>query len=125
MPRLTPGSWTSGHACRERKTILSTDLAHDARVIRAKTADGRWTQSEIAVPIISGTGCWGIVVESTNPRFFKAEQVRILETLASQMAVSIDNAQLFQQLLTKEQNWKQTLLWRATCSPACFRSRCR
>jgi sigma-B regulation protein RsbU (phosphoserine phosphatase) len=101
---LPLGRGLLGHACRERKTILSTDLAHDTRVIRAKTADGRWTQSEIAVPIISRDRLLGgIVVESTNPRFFKAEQVQILETLASQMAVSIDNAQLFQQLLTKEQ----------------------
>ena len=77
---------------------------NDGRVIRAKTLDGRWTQSEVAVPIISRDRLLGgIVVESSNPRFFKTEQVQILETLASQMAVTIDNAQLFQQLLAKEQ----------------------
>ena len=101
---LPMDKWLLGHACRERRTILSTDLANDARVIRAKTLDGRWTQSEIAVPIISRDRLLGgIVVESSNPRFFKTEQVQMLETLASQMAVTIDNAQLFQQLLAKEQ----------------------
>jgi sigma-B regulation protein RsbU (phosphoserine phosphatase) len=101
---LPMGKGLLGHAGRERRTILSTDLANDARVVRAKTLDGQWTQSAVAVPIISRDRLLGgIVVESSDPRFFKTEQVQMLETLASQMAVTIDNAQLFQQLLAKEQ----------------------
>jgi len=45
----------------------------------------------------------GVVVESCDPYYFKPERVELLDTLARQMAVAIDNARLFEQLLAKEQ----------------------
>lgn len=94
----------AGHAAYERTTILSRDLAADARAIRVKCRGGRWTQSEVAVPITSKDQLLGVlVVESCDIDYFRPEHVQILETLASQMAVSIENARLFEQLIAKEQ----------------------
>ncbi len=103
--RLLPlGKGLLGHAVQARETIVSTDLANDPRAISARTVDGRWTLSEVAIPLISRDRLLGgMVVESCDPRYFTPERVQILETLASQIAVSIDNAQLFQELLNKEQ----------------------
>jgi sigma-B regulation protein RsbU (phosphoserine phosphatase) len=93
-----------GHAARERQTLVSTDLPNDPRAISVRTSDGRWTQSEVAIPLMSRHRLLGgLVVESCSPKYFKPERLEILETLARQMAVSIDNAQLFQDALAKEQ----------------------
>lgn len=93
-----------GHAAQERRTLISRDLLHDARAIPARTADGRWTQSEVAIPLISRERLLGgLVVESCDPHYFDPARIEILEILGRQMAVSIDNAQLFEQLLAKEQ----------------------
>lgn len=93
-----------GHAAQERTTLISRDLLHDARAIPARTADGRWTQSEVAIPLISRERLLGgLVVESCDPHYFDPARIEILETLGRQMAVSIDNAQMFEQLLAKEQ----------------------
>jgi sigma-B regulation protein RsbU (phosphoserine phosphatase) len=101
---LPIGMGLLGYAALARKTLVSTDLLHDPRAISARTADGRWTQSEVAIPLISRHRLLGgLVVESCDPNYFQPARVEILETLGRQMAVSIDNAQLFKQLQTKEQ----------------------
>lgn len=101
---LPLGTGLLGHAALERKTLLSANLPNDPRAISARTADGRWTQSEVAVPLVYRDRLLGgLVVESCDPGYFKPDRVQILETLGSQIALSIDNAQLFQQLTTKEQ----------------------
>lgn len=103
-PRLRLGDGLLGLAAKERRTIVSTDLTQDARAIPAKTADGRVTRSEVAVPIVSRDRLLGgLVVESCDSHFFQPEHVQILETLASHVAVSIENAQLFQEVVSKEQ----------------------
>ena len=102
--RLRLGQGLLGHAALERATIVTADLARDPRAIPARTVDGRDTRSEVAVPIIFRDRLLGVVVvESSDPYYFTPERVQILEALASQMAVSINNAQLFQQVLQKEQ----------------------
>lgn len=101
---LPMGRGLLGNAALARKTLVSTDLANDPRAISAKTADGRWTRSEVAIPLISRHKLLGgLVVESCEPGYFEPMRVEILETLGRHMAVGIDNAQLFEQLLAKEQ----------------------
>ena len=100
---LPMGRGLLGHAVLARKTLVSSDLAHDPRAISAETIDGRWTQAEVAIPLISRRRLLGgLVVESCDPHYFIPEHIEILDTLARQMAVAIDNAQLFQQLTAKE-----------------------
>jgi len=101
---LRLGQGIVGQAALERRTILAKNLPDNPQAIQARCADGRATQSEVAVPLISKEDLLGVlVVESCDPDCFTPEHVQILETLASQMAVSIENARLFQQLLAKEQ----------------------
>ena len=101
---LKVGEGILGNAALERRTILSTDLASDPRAIPARTLDGRLTRAEVAIPIISKDKLLGgLVVESCDPDYFVPQHVRVLETLAGQLAVSIENAGLFQELRAKEQ----------------------
>ncbi len=101
---LRLGEGILGHAAKEQRTLLVNDLQNDPRAIQAKCQDGRITRSEAAVPLMSRDRLLGVlVVESCDPGYFTPEHVQILETLASQMSVSIENARLFQQVLAKEQ----------------------
>ncbi|MEP0804046.1 MAG: GAF domain-containing protein [Chloroflexota bacterium] len=65
------------------------------------------TRSEIALPLIIGRQTIGVLdVQSTQPNAFQQEDVRVLTTLADQIAVAIQNARSFesmQELLEKAQ----------------------
>ena len=101
--RIPVGTALLGHAVRDRKPLVSSDMQSDPRAISALTVDGQWTRSEVAVPLISRDRLLGgLVVESCSSDYFSAEYVQILETLASQIAVSIENAQLFEEVRAKE-----------------------
>ena len=102
--RLPLGVGVLGRACKERRTILSSRQSDDPEAVRGRTADGTWTESELAVPIISQDRLLGgLAVESRDAGYFKAEHVDILEAMASHIAVSIDNARLFEEVRVKEQ----------------------
>jgi PAS domain S-box-containing protein len=101
--RIPVGTALLGHAVRDRVTIVSQDMQADPRAVSALTADGHWTRSEVAVPLISRDRLLGgLIVESSSPDYFSPGYVQILETLASQIAVSIENAQLFEEVRAKE-----------------------
>ncbi|MFB0537077.1 MAG: GAF domain-containing protein [Anaerolineae bacterium] len=54
------------------------------------------TRSEMALPLISrGRVIGALDVQSTEPEAFSQEDIAVLQTMADQVAVAIDNAQLF------------------------------
>src|SRR5690606_5446760 len=56
------------------------------------------TRSEMALPlIIKGKVVGALDVQSNQPNAFIEEDVTVLTTLAAQISVAIDNAQLFEQ----------------------------
>ncbi|GAB4459622.1 MAG: hypothetical protein Kow0070_14830 [Anaerolineales bacterium] len=65
------------------------------------------TRSEIALPLVIGGQIIGVLdVQSAEPNAFQQEDVRVLTTLADQIAVAIQNARSFesmQELLEKAQ----------------------
>jgi PAS domain S-box-containing protein len=56
------------------------------------------TRSEMALPLISHGKCIGaITIQSTLESAFTQEDIAILQSIADQMAIAIENARLFQQ----------------------------
>ncbi|MDX2137778.1 MAG: GAF domain-containing protein [Chloroflexota bacterium] len=56
------------------------------------------TRSEMAVPLIlKGEVIGALDVQSNQPNFFTEDDVNVLTTLAAQISVAIDNAQLYEQ----------------------------
>lgn len=81
-----------GAAVRERRTQVVRDVHADPRYVIPPA--GVEVQGEIAVPILLGGRVLGVLnVESRAP--FDALDVTILELLADQLAVAIENARLF------------------------------
>ena len=90
-----------GWAAYHRKSIWVNDTTTDERFNPAATLPK--TRSEMAVPIFINQALYGVIdIQHTEPNTFSAADVNNLETLAGQMAIAIQNAQLFDEALQRE-----------------------
>lgn len=80
-----------GAAARARRPILVNDVTKDPRYF--PTPDSRNTYAELAVPILLGNECLGVLnVESEKP--LMQEDAEYLRIVSDQLAVAIENAML-------------------------------
>ncbi len=99
MPRVKLGEGLVGYAALHREPVLVSDVAQDPRYIRV-VPDVR---SELAIPMLIKDRCIGVVdLESPELDAFSKRDVEILTLLASQAAVAIENARLYEALLANE-----------------------
>jgi sigma-B regulation protein RsbU (phosphoserine phosphatase) len=90
--RIALGDGLVGTAAKERKPIVVDDVRNDPRYIESVKA----ARSELAVPLLSKNKVVGVLdIESPEVGYFKEEQVRLLSLLASQIAIAIENAKLY------------------------------
>ncbi len=90
-----------GWAAHHRKSIWVNDTTEDERFDPAITLPK--TRSEMTVPIFINQALYGVIdIQHTEPDTFSAADVNNLETLAGQMAIAIQNAQLFDEALQRE-----------------------
>src|SRR6185503_9133987 len=91
--RISVGDGLVGTAAQERKPLVVDDVRTDPRYIEAVKA----ARSELAVPLISKNKVVGVLdIESPEVGYFNEEQVRLLSLLASQIAIAIENAKLYE-----------------------------
>ena len=91
--RVPVGQGIVGTAALERRPVVVDDVSQDSRYINVLPG----TRSELAVPLISKDRVLGVLdIESPTPAYFRDEQVQILNILASQIAIAIDNATLYE-----------------------------
>ncbi|PYV15171.1 MAG: serine/threonine protein phosphatase [Acidobacteria bacterium] len=96
---LGRGEGIVGAAAASRKTIVVGDVQKDPRYVKSNPE----TRSELVVPLEYGGKVIGVVdLESPQLNYFTEEHVRILSTLAPQMAVSIENARLYERVARSE-----------------------
>jgi sigma-B regulation protein RsbU (phosphoserine phosphatase) len=88
-----------GAAVREWRAINVPDVRKDQRHIHTNPE----TRSELVVPLFYKGRIIGVLdLEHTRPAFFHEDHERILTTLASQVAISIENARLYQAVRRQE-----------------------
>src|SRR5215471_12553241 len=91
--RIPFGEGLIGTAALERKPVVVDDVRDDPRYIVAVEA----ARSELAVPLISKNRVVGVLdIESPEVGYFRDEQVRLLNLLASQIAIAIENARIYE-----------------------------
>src|ERR1700681_4165526 len=91
--RIKLGEGVTGTAAMERTTVVVDDVLKYPRYIEAV----KNTRSELAVPLISQDRVVGVLdIESPEPGYFRGEQVKLLNLLASQIAIAIQNASLYE-----------------------------
>ncbi len=99
LPRVKIGSGLIGYAALHKVAVLVPDVALDPRYISV-VPDVR---SELVIPLLVKDHCIGVFdLESPELDAFKKSDVEILMLLASQAAVAIENARLYQTIRANE-----------------------
>jgi sigma-B regulation protein RsbU (phosphoserine phosphatase) len=95
-----------GTAVRERRLIHTGDVRKDARYFMVNPE----TRSEMAVPLLYKGKVIGVLdLEHVRVNYFNEDHQRTLVTLASQIAVAIENARLYQRVTQQEQRLEHDL----------------
>ena len=91
--RIKVGDGVTGTAAMERTTVVVDDVRKYPRYIEAV----KHARSELAVPLISQNRVVGVLdIESPEPGYFREDQVKLLNLLASQIAIAIENARVYE-----------------------------
>jgi sigma-B regulation protein RsbU (phosphoserine phosphatase) len=99
VPRIAVGEGLVGYAALHREPVLVPDVSQDPRYINV-VADVR---SELAIPMLLKDRCIGVLdLESPELDAFTKRDVEILTLLASQAAVAIENARLYETVRANE-----------------------
>jgi phosphoserine phosphatase RsbU/P len=99
MRRVQLGVGLVGHAALHKEAVLVPDVSKDPRYIKV-VDDAR---SELVIPLMLKDRCIGVFdLESPELDAFTKNHVEILTLLASQAAVAIENARLYETILANE-----------------------
>ncbi len=106
VPRVPLGEGLVGYAALHKEPVLVADVSRDPRYIKV-VPDVR---SELAIPLLLKDRCIGVVdLESPELDAFTKRDVEILTLLASQAAVAIENARLYEEVRANEERLEREL----------------
>jgi phosphoserine phosphatase RsbU/P len=95
-----------GSAAEQKQAVLVPDVSKDARYISLNPE----TRSELAVPLIYKDRVLGVLdLEHTRRGFFTEDHKRTITTLAAQVAIAIENAQLYEEIARQERRLEREL----------------
>src|SRR4029079_8255915 len=99
MPRVKLGVGVVGYAALHKEAVLVPDVSTDPRYIKV-VDDAR---SELVIPLLLQDRCIRVFdLESPERDAFTQNHVQILTMLASQAAVAIENARLYETIRANE-----------------------
>ena len=94
------GQGLVGYAAQTGQAVLVPDVSKDPRYIMANPE----TRSELCVPLIYKEKVIGVLdIEHTRRGYFDDQHVRIMTTMAAQVAIAIENATLYERIARQEQ----------------------
>ncbi len=106
LPTVKVGEGLVGQAALHREAVLAPDVSKDPRYIKV-VEDVR---SELVIPMLIKDRCIGVFdVESPELDAFTKRDVEVLSLLASQAAVAIENARLYEELSANEARLEREL----------------
>lgn len=101
------GKGLTGAAAESREVVRVHDTSKDPRYIASHPG----IRSEVAVPLMVHDRVLGVMdLESEVISYFTDDHVRILSLLAPQVASSVENARLYQELEQREKRMEEDLL---------------
>jgi sigma-B regulation protein RsbU (phosphoserine phosphatase) len=93
------GQGLVGYAAQHGQAVLVPDVSKDPRYIMANPE----TRSELCIPLIYKEKVIGVLdIEHTRRGYFNDDHVRIMSTLAAQVAIAIENATLYERIAGQE-----------------------
>jgi phosphoserine phosphatase RsbU/P len=99
LPRVKLGEGLVGHAAKYKESVLVPDVRTDPRYLKV-VEDVR---SELVIPLLLKDRCIGVFdLESPELDAFDKKDVEVLTLLASQAAVALENARLYETIHRNE-----------------------
>jgi sigma-B regulation protein RsbU (phosphoserine phosphatase) len=106
LDNIPLGRGITGAAAAGRTAVRVEDTTADDRYVEGHPG----IRSEVAVPLIVKDRVVGVMdLESERIAYFTEDHVRMLSLLAPQIAISIDNARLYEELAQREHRMEQDL----------------
>ncbi len=106
LRRIPANTGLVGAAVREWRFINVPDVTKDPRYLPMNEE----TRSELVAPLFYKGRIIGVLdLEHTRPQFFTEEHERILTTLAAQVAIAIENANLYQAVRAQERQLERDI----------------
>ena len=100
------GQGLVGYAAQHKQAVLAPDVSKDPRYIVANPE----TRSELCIPLIYKDKVIGVLdIEHTKRNYFNEDHVRIMTTMAAQVAIAIENATLYERIASQEKRLEQDL----------------
>src|SRR5690348_4789281 len=104
--RATTSEGIVGAAATLKEPVLVPDVTVDSRYIMVNPE----TRSELAIPMMHQGKVIGVLdLESPIPNYFTEDHVQTLSILAANLAVSLENARLYEQLAKEEARLERDL----------------
>src|SRR5215467_2938915 len=104
--RASPSEGIVGAAATLKEPVLVPDVTVDSRYIMVNPE----TRSELAIPMMHQGKVIGVLdLESPIPNYFTQDHVQTLSILAANLAVSLENARLYEQLAKEEARLERDL----------------
>ncbi|MBN1259311.1 MAG: GAF domain-containing protein [Anaerolineae bacterium] len=95
--RLAIGVGLAGWVAEHRKSALVMDIANESRWHPIPDWD-YWVKSALSVALVAGDTLVGVLsLYSDRTAFFNLEHLRLAESAAATIAISLDNARLFEE----------------------------
>ena len=95
-----------GAAATVKEPVLVPDVTVDSRYVMMNPE----TRSELAIPMMHQGKVIGVLdLESPTPNYFTQDHVQTLSILAANLAVSLENARLYEQLAKEEARLERDL----------------
>ncbi len=96
-----------GWAARHKQAVLAPDVSKDPRYIPLNPETG----SELCVPLVYKDKAIGVLdIGHTRVGYFNEDHKRTITTLAAQIAIAIENAQLYEQVARQERRLERDLM---------------
>ena len=106
LPTVPLGEGLVGYAALHREPVLVPDVSKDPRYIQVVDD----VRSELAIPMLIKDRCIGVFdLESPELDAFGKRDIEILTLLASQAAVAIENARLYEEVSRNEARLEREL----------------
>ena len=100
------GKGICGIAASQKASFLVPDVSKDLRYVNTNPA----TRSELTVPLVVKDQVIGVLdLESTRKGFFTPNHLQMMELLAPQIAIALENARLYEKLARDEARMEREL----------------
>lgn len=100
----------TGAAASERRSVRVADTLADPRFLGCEVETGVAVRSELVVPLLMQDRLIGVLdLESADTHAFTAEHERMLATLASYIAIALENARLYEEARHTERRLHEDL----------------